>query len=164
MSQEPGHRTGSEQCVYLRCHQKIKKIKKKIKLTQMCLLVFCTFVCIFTCLLVFCTYLFVVKSYTSHVAVRPSWLTPPTTTILPLWMTAPNIALGVFMAAISLHSDCLWLYENILFKALLWREGRIRSGHVPGPTDNFSPQICHFLLCLLLAPVWPELWYPLVNS
>lgn len=106
------------------------------------------------CLLVFCTYLFVVKSYTSHVGVRPSWLTPPTTTILPLWMTAPNMALGVFMAAISLHSDCLWLYENILFRALLWREGLIRSGHVPGATKNFRPQIFHFLLiCLLLDPV-----------
>lgn len=72
-------------------------------------------------MLISSTYLLVAKSYVSHVAVRPSSLTPPATTIFPLWITAPNMDLGVFMEPTSFHSDLLWLYANILLVALLYR-------------------------------------------
>ena len=54
-------------------------------------------------------YLLVVRSKASIEAERPSSVTPPAITILPLWTATPNMERGVFIGARSLQSPLLGL-------------------------------------------------------
>lgn len=63
-----------------------------------------------------------VRSKASTDAVRPSSVTPPAMTILPLWIAVPNIERATFIGARSLQSPFLGLYTNSLLVHFLGRK------------------------------------------